>query len=43
MKQIHLCPFLKKENTRNVIAPLSKCRDERSEFYGSKEEAGEIL
>jgi len=25
-----------------VIAPLSKCRDERSEFYGSKEGNGEI-
>jgi hypothetical protein len=23
-----------------VIAPLSKCRDERSEFYGSKEGQG---
>jgi len=26
-----------------VIAPLLKCRDERSEFYGSKEGLGEIL
>ena len=28
---------------REVIAPLSKCRDERSEFYGIKEGQGEIL
>jgi len=25
---------------REVIAPLSKCRDERSEFYGRKEGKG---
>jgi len=25
---------------RKVIAPLSKCRDERSEFYGRKEGKG---
>jgi len=27
---------------REAIAPLSKCRDERSEFYGSKDGKGEI-
>jgi len=26
-----------------VVAPLLKCRNERSEFYGSKEGLGEIL
>jgi len=31
----------KNENFFN--SPLSKCRNERSEFYGSKEGLGEIL